>query len=130
MLVAPFKVVLDANVLFPFSLRDTLLRAAAEGLFQLYWSEEILDETTRNLVATGRMSGEQAERLRAAMTSAFPEASVEGYSQLVSAMPNQEKDRMWLPQQSRSVLRSSSPATCETSRTFRRGSRLSPRMSF
>ncbi len=31
MIVALFKVVLDANVLFPFSLRDTLLRAAAEG---------------------------------------------------------------------------------------------------
>ena len=44
MIVAPFKVVLDANVLFPFSLRDTLLRAAAEGFFQLYWSDEILDE--------------------------------------------------------------------------------------
>ena len=30
MLVAPFKVLLDANVLYPFTLRDTLLRAAAE----------------------------------------------------------------------------------------------------
>ena len=38
------KVILDANVLFPFTLRDTLLRAAAEGYFQLYWSAEILDE--------------------------------------------------------------------------------------
>jgi hypothetical protein len=36
MLAAPFKVVLDANVLFLFSLRDTLLRAAADELFQLY----------------------------------------------------------------------------------------------
>jgi hypothetical protein len=34
MLAAPFKVVLDADVLYPFSLRDTLLRAAAEGLYQ------------------------------------------------------------------------------------------------
>jgi hypothetical protein len=39
MIPAPFKVVLDANVLYPFSLRDTLLRAASEGLFQLYWSD-------------------------------------------------------------------------------------------
>jgi hypothetical protein len=31
MIVAPFKVVLDANVLFPFTLRDTLLRAAFKG---------------------------------------------------------------------------------------------------
>ena len=32
MLAAPFKVVLDANVLYPFTLRDTLLRAASQGL--------------------------------------------------------------------------------------------------
>lgn len=93
MIVAPFKVVLDANVLFPFTLRDTLLRAAAEGFFQLYWSEEILEETERNLVATGTITGEQARRLRAAMTGAFPEALVEGHEPLVDAMPNHEKDR-------------------------------------
>ncbi|MCB9585045.1 MAG: PIN domain-containing protein [Polyangiaceae bacterium] len=93
MIVAPFKVVLDANVLFPFSLRDTLLRAAAEGLFQLYWSEEILDETLRNLLSTNRMNALQAGRLRAAMTDAFPEAMVDGYQPLVAAMTNHEKDR-------------------------------------
>ncbi len=93
MIVAPFKVLLDANVLYPFSLRDTLLRAAAEGFFQLYWSEEILDETTRNLVATGTITDEQANRLRVAMTEAFPESMVAGYEQLIDAMPNHEKDR-------------------------------------
>ena len=36
MIAAPFRVVLDANVLFPFTLRDTLLRAAAKGYFQAY----------------------------------------------------------------------------------------------
>jgi len=34
--------VLDANVLYPFTLRDTLLRAAAAGLFQAQWSDKIL----------------------------------------------------------------------------------------
>lgn len=29
MLVAPFRVVLDANVLYPFTVRDTLLRVDA-----------------------------------------------------------------------------------------------------
>jgi hypothetical protein len=36
--------VLDANVLYPFTLRDTLLRAAAAGLFQARWSDKILEE--------------------------------------------------------------------------------------
>ena len=65
MVPAPFIVVLDANVLFPFVLRDTLLRAAADGFYQLRWSAHILDELTRNLVSNGAMSFDNAERLRA-----------------------------------------------------------------
>lgn len=93
MVPVTFRVVLDANVLFPFSLRDTLLRAAASGYFQVYWSAEILEETTRNLIGTGTITKRQAERLVQAMTTAFPEAMVEGYEPLVDAMPNDEKDR-------------------------------------
>ena len=93
MLAAPFKVVLDANVLYPFTLRDTLLRAASEGFFQLYWSAEILDETIRNLVASKTTTAAQGARLRSAMEQAFPEAAVTGYESLVAGMPNDPKDR-------------------------------------
>jgi predicted nucleic acid-binding protein len=79
MIPAPFKVVLDANVLYPFSLRDTLLRAASEGLFQLYWSDQILEEARRSLVSSGRMTDERATRLRSVMEEAFPEAMVTGH---------------------------------------------------
>ncbi|MEM6789480.1 MAG: toxin-antitoxin system, toxin component, PIN family protein [Myxococcota bacterium] len=41
MVPAPFIVVVDANALFPLTLRDTLLRAAAAGFYQLQWSEVI-----------------------------------------------------------------------------------------
>jgi hypothetical protein len=41
--------VLDANVLLMAGPRDTLLRAAEDGLFRPYWSAEILDESERNL---------------------------------------------------------------------------------
>jgi len=71
MIPAPFKVVLDANVLYPFSLRDTLLRAASEGLFQLYWSDQILEEARRSLV----------------------KAMVTGHEPLIAAMKNDEKDK-------------------------------------
>jgi predicted nucleic acid-binding protein len=87
------RAVLDANVLFPFTLRDTLLRGAAEGCFQVYWSEQILDEATRNLVETGTMTTRQAERLRAVMVQAFPEAMVRGHERLIGSMRNDEKDR-------------------------------------
>jgi predicted nucleic acid-binding protein len=91
--VAALVVVLDANVLFPFTVRDTLLRAAAAGFYQVRWSAEILDETTRNLVSTGILTGQKAERLRAVMAQAFPEAEVTGYEPLVATMRNQPKDR-------------------------------------
>jgi predicted nucleic acid-binding protein len=89
----PFPVVLDANVLFPFLLRDTLLRAAHAGLYQAYWSEEILDEARRNLVSTGTITPSQAERLFKQIRLAFPESLVTGYEFLVDAMPNHPKDR-------------------------------------
>jgi len=93
MIPAPFRVVLDANVLYPFTLRDTLLRAAAAGLFQVYWSRQILEEAQRNLLAAGVMTQAQAARLEATMERAFPEAMVTGYEALIPAMPNDEKDR-------------------------------------
>ena len=93
MVPASFIVVLDANVLFPFTLRDTLLRAAAAGLYQLRWSARILDEMTRNLVSTGTMPEDRVSRLRAIMEREFPEAKVTGYEHLIDAMQNDPKDR-------------------------------------
>jgi hypothetical protein len=93
MLPAPFIVIVDANVLFPLTLRDTVLRAAAAGLYQLRWSGDILDEMERNLVSTGTMPADKAARLRAMMERYFPEAEVTGYGPLIAAMRNDAKDR-------------------------------------
>lgn len=93
MISAPFIVLLDANVLFPFSLRDTLLRAAAAGFYQVRWSSQILDEMTRNLVSTGTLPEEKTKKLRAIMEHEFPDAAVTGYEHLIAAMRNHEKDR-------------------------------------
>ena len=78
MVPAPFIVVVDANVLFPLTLRDTMLRAAAADFYQLRWSKEILDEMERNLVSTGTVPADKAARLRATMERFFPEAMVNG----------------------------------------------------
>jgi predicted nucleic acid-binding protein len=93
MVPAPFIVVVDANVLFPFTLRDTVLRAAAFDLYQLRWSAEILNEMERNLVSTRAISAEKAARLRRTMETYFPEAMVTGYEPLVASMQNDLKDR-------------------------------------
>jgi predicted nucleic acid-binding protein len=93
MIPAPFKVVLDACVLYPFLIRDVLLQAAAHGFYQVYWSEMILDEALRNLVEDGRMREDKAANLLAVMRRAFPEAQVTDYETLIPSMRNDEGDR-------------------------------------
>ncbi len=85
--------VLDADVLYPMVLRDTLLRAAAAGCFRMHWSERILDEVTRNLVETYGMEPAKAAALRQAMVTAFPDADVQGWEPLEAQMTNHLKDR-------------------------------------
>ncbi|MBN9681378.1 MULTISPECIES: PIN domain-containing protein [unclassified Corallococcus] len=93
MIHASFPVVLDANVLIPLTVCDTLLSAAHEGLIQIHWTELILEETRRNLVKAIGLSEEKASRRVAAMKAAFPEAMVTGHEGLISSMTNHEKDR-------------------------------------
>jgi predicted nucleic acid-binding protein len=91
----PFAAVLDASVLYPLPLRDTLLRVAETELYDPYWSERILDEVVRNLVADGRASEEQARRLTDAMAGAFDGAAVPraAIDRLEPAMANDPEDR-------------------------------------
>lgn len=89
-----FSAVLDANVLYPFSLRDTLLRLAELELYTPLWSARILKEMTRNLVEH-RITAEQADRIETAMRKAFEEAEVDAavIERLEPAMTNDPKDR-------------------------------------
>lgn len=90
----PFSAVLDANVLYPFSLRDTLLRLAELELYTPLWSERILEEMRRSLVEH-RITDEQARGIEQAMRAAFEEAEVDAaeIERLEPAMPNDPKDR-------------------------------------
>ncbi len=88
-----FPVVLDSCVLYPMYLRDTLLRAAEAGLYQVRWTEEILDGTFRNLVEDGCISPEKAQQLNHVMNRAFPEALIEMTDDLVPCLDNHEGDR-------------------------------------
>lgn len=87
------RVVLDACVLFPMYLRDTLLSTADEDLYLPYWSQKILDEVIGNLVKGGTLSQEKAKNLERTIKIAFPEAMVEVPVGLEEAMTNDPKDR-------------------------------------
>ena len=90
-----FQAVLDANVLLPAPLRDTLLRLAEAELYVPRWSERILDEVAKNLVESGRTDAERARRVTETMAEAFPEAMTPTpvISTIEPAMTNDPKDR-------------------------------------
>ena len=93
MFIAPFKVVLDACVLFPGVLRDTLLRTAEAGAYQVYWSERILEELRRNLVKDLEMTDDRAASLIQAIQAAFPEALISRFEPLEAGLGNHPGDR-------------------------------------
>jgi predicted nucleic acid-binding protein len=86
---------LDASVLYPLPLRDTLLRAAQVGVYDPCWSERILDEVARNLVANRAATAPQAAAMLEAMRGAFDAATVadEEIARLEPTMTNDPKDR-------------------------------------
>lgn len=85
--------VLDACVLIPAALRDTLLRLAEVGLYVPIWSDVLLDEVERNLVKHELMTEARASRLIAALRAAFPAAAVAAPVDLTDRMTNHPKDR-------------------------------------
>ena len=91
---ADYRVVLDSCVLIPMPLADTLLRMAeAPRLYLPRWSELIMDEVTRNLVAKWNMPIDKARKREDEIRWHFPEAWVEGFQSLVDLMTNDPGDR-------------------------------------
>lgn len=70
-----YKAILDACVLAPMPLADTLLRLAWRGVFMPCWSDEIIAETTRTLHKFGYPPVPVHRRI-SVMTAQFPEALV------------------------------------------------------
>ena len=87
-----FVVVLDANVLYPFRIRDALLRFAEAGLFRARWSPTIIDEWRRNLLARKPQLAASIDAQLEAMNRAFPEACVDGADGLIDALDLPDAD--------------------------------------
>ncbi len=100
MMVTSFRVLLDACILVPITLCDTLLTLADRRLYVPLWSHEILDEMERTVTRLATAQGQgvddaakSAAYRRSEMELAFPDAAIHGYEALISAMTNHEKDR-------------------------------------
>jgi predicted nucleic acid-binding protein len=86
--------VLDARVLFPASLRDTLLRLAETPRQYIpKWSDEILAEVTRNLERRRNLAPRKIAHLIGQIECHFPEARITDYEKLIGVMTNNPKDR-------------------------------------
>jgi len=83
--MTPVIALLDANVLYPASLRDLLLQLAFAGFYRARWSAEIDEEWKRNLLAARPGLAEKIERTQIVMRQAIPDALVTGYE---SHIPN------------------------------------------
>lgn len=87
-----YVVVLDACVLFPASLRDTLLRAAQANLYRLQLTDEILEEVYRNLMKR-TMPESKALRLISRIREKFNDGLISHHRLLIESMPINEKDK-------------------------------------
>ncbi|THV43185.1 PIN domain-containing protein [Glycomyces buryatensis] len=83
----PLRVLYDANVLYPNTLRDLLIRLAQADLAQARWSERILDEMQRAIsrqrpdIATAKLAV-----LRDRMNGAIRDCRVEGFEPLIDGL--------------------------------------------
>ena len=91
---ADFAAVLDACVLIPMPLADTLFRLAeSPRLYLPKWSDSIMEEVSRNLQSKLNLNKSQVQHREEQLRTAFPEAWVEGYEPLIPWMTNDVKDR-------------------------------------
>jgi predicted nucleic acid-binding protein len=88
-----FVVVYDANVLYPSTLRDLLIRIAQTGLVQAKWTAQILDEVFTNLRANRPdLDPARLDRTRDLMNRAVRDCRVTGYESLIEGLSLPDPD--------------------------------------
>lgn len=88
------RVLVDTNVLFPFSVMDLVLALTEDGIHKILWTDALLDEWERVIVRSGRRSVSSAAAITAAVRKFFPDSEVpfDSYADLVAGMPGKDPD--------------------------------------
>lgn len=82
-----FVVLYDACVLYPAQVRDLLLRIATTGVARARWTDAILDECFRSILADRPdLDVEKLARTRALMVRAVADCLVTGYEHLIEGL--------------------------------------------
>jgi predicted nucleic acid-binding protein len=82
----PFTVIYDANALYPMSLRDLLVRVGQTPLVRARWTQEIMDEWTRALLARRPELRSRLQRTVQLMNESVRDVLVTGYEELVPGL--------------------------------------------
>src|SRR3954470_8232333 len=81
-------VVYDANVLYPFHLRNLLIQCAVDRLVAARWTDEIHEEWIRTLTANvAALDRDRLLRTRDLMNRALPERNGPGYARPPPGIP-------------------------------------------
>ena len=83
---APPIVLYDANLLYPFHLRNLFVQLGVNHLVAPRWTDAIHDEWIGNLVANGRATRERLLGTCNIMKRVLPEADVRGYEHRIAGL--------------------------------------------
>lgn len=81
-----FVALYDANVLYPGSLRDLMIRLGRSGLYQAKWTERILDEAFAAIVSEQPELAQKLDGPRNLMNKAIPDVTVTDYEDLIPSL--------------------------------------------
>jgi hypothetical protein len=88
----PPIVLYDANLLYPFHLRNLLIQLGVNYIVSPRWTDTIHDEWIRNLVANGRQTRDRLIRTRDLMQRVLPDADVRGYEPRIASLALPDPD--------------------------------------
>jgi predicted nucleic acid-binding protein len=88
------RVLVDTNVLFPFSIMDVMLALTEDGVHDVVWTQALLAEWERVIVREQRRSAASAAAITAAIREFFADSEVpeSAYIHLVAQMPGDDPD--------------------------------------
>jgi predicted nucleic acid-binding protein len=87
-----YTAILDANVLYPQLIRDTLLSLAVERLYHARWSATIHDEWTRNLAKDRPELASRLPAIVALMNASVPDCLVTHFEKLADTIALPDPD--------------------------------------
>jgi excisionase family DNA binding protein len=88
------RVFIDTNVLFPFSVMDLMLALTEDGIHDVMWSDDLLDEWERVIVRERHRSPDAAAAITATIRQFFADTRIptESYRDLVAEVDGPDTD--------------------------------------